>query len=113
HLNERHAFDKGDARQLSVLENYRRKTVTSIVEASPYYASRLLLGRAYEHQESHESVHVQAADFAAGIASYFYTALTGLVEIVSRFEYVTFNGKRISMTDAEEIIRRTLNGEGD
>jgi hypothetical protein len=67
-----------------------RKTVASIVESSPYYASRLLLGRAYEHQESHESVLVQAADFAAGIASYFYTAPAGLVEVVSRFEYVTF-----------------------
>jgi len=113
-LNERHAFDKGDEKQLSALESFRRKTVSNIMAASShYYYPRLLLGKAYEHQESHQSALVQAADFAAGIASYFYAEPKGLVEIVSRFEYVTFNGKRISMTDAEDIIRRTLNGIGD
>jgi uncharacterized protein DUF3800 len=113
-LNERHAFDRGDEKQLRALESFRRKTVSNIMAASPYYLHpRLLLGKAYEHEESHESVLVQAADFAAGIASYFYTEPRGLVEIVSRFAYVTFNGKRISMTDAEEIIRRTLSGMGD
>jgi hypothetical protein len=113
-LNKRHTFDRGDEKQLSALESFRRKTVSSIMAASySYYYPKLLLGTAYEFQESHESALVQAADFAAGIASYFYAEPKGLVEIVARFEYVTFNGKRISMTDAEEIIRRTLNGMGD
>lgn len=47
---------------------------------------------------------MQAADFAAGIASDIY-ATHRLIGVVERFEYVTFNGERVSRTDAEEEMR--------
>jgi hypothetical protein len=55
--------------------------------------------------ESKESYYVQAADFAAGIASDVY-ATHRLIGIVGRFEYVSFNGIRVSRADAEEERRK-------
>jgi hypothetical protein len=55
--------------------------------------------------ESKESYYAQAADIAAGIASFIY-ASEGLIGLVRRFEYVTFNGVRISPLDAEEEMRK-------
>jgi hypothetical protein len=67
--------------------------------------SRFMLKGGYIEVESSESYYVQAADFAAGIASDLFSRerLTG---VVLRFEYVTYNGRRISLADAEEEIKR-------
>ena len=55
--------------------------------------------------ESKESYYIQAADFAAGIAADLY-AKEKVIGLVNRFEYVTYNGERLSRTDAEEVMRR-------
>lgn len=109
-LNERHTFDKGDQRQLIVLESCRTSMLKTILSSEPCYPLGLLRGKAYDHEESHKSVYVQAADFAAGLASYFYSYPAGPVEVASRFEYVTHNGVRISISDAEEITRQVAQG---
>ena len=57
--------------------------------------------RDFSELESKESYYIQAADFAAGIASDIY-AREKLIGVVTRFEYVAFNGVRISRTEAEE-----------
>jgi len=54
--------------------------------------------------ESKESYYVQAADLAAGIASDIY-ATRKLIGVVENFEYVTFNGRRISGADAEDEMK--------
>ncbi|MGA8313239.1 MAG: hypothetical protein WB755_24660 [Terriglobales bacterium] len=59
--------------------------------------------------ESKESYYLQAADFGAGIASDIY-ASHKLIGVVERFEYVTFNGVRVSRSDAEEEMKK---GEKD
>ena len=65
-----------------------------------------LIGRqsGFVELESKESYYVQAADFAAGIASDIY-ASHKLIGVVERFEYVTFNGERVSRADAEEEMK--------
>jgi hypothetical protein len=42
--------------------------------------------------------------YATGIASEIY-ASEGLIGVVKRFEYVTYNGVRVSCVDAEEEMR--------
>ena len=48
---------------------------------------------------------MQAADVAAGIASKLLET-ENLVAVVKSFEYVTYNGRRLSVSDAEEETRR-------
>ena len=48
---------------------------------------------------SAESAPIQAADIAAGIARELWVR-NNLVHLVSRFEYVTYNGERLSETKA-------------
>jgi hypothetical protein len=55
--------------------------------------------------ESKESFYIQAADIAAGIASHIY-ASEGLIGVVERFEYVTYNGVRLSRSDAEQEVKK-------
>ena len=55
--------------------------------------------------ESKESFYIQAADIAAGIASHIY-ASEGLIGVVERFEYVTYNGVRLSRSDAEQEMKK-------
>jgi hypothetical protein len=47
---------------------------------------------------------VQATDIAAGIASKVLET-QNLAAVVSHFEYVTFNGRRFSVAEAEEELR--------
>jgi hypothetical protein len=60
--------------------------------------------------ESKESYYVQAADFAAGIASDVF-ATHKLIGVVGRFEYVSFNGIRVSRADAEAMWPFNLRAE--
>jgi hypothetical protein len=55
--------------------------------------------------ESRESFYIQAADIAAGIASQIY-GIHGLIGVLEKFEYVTYNGIRVSRSDAEEEMRK-------
>ena len=54
--------------------------------------------------ESKESYYVQAADFAAGISGDIY-ASHKLIGVVERFEFVSFNGVRVSRADAEHEMK--------
>lgn len=98
-----HAFDKGDKQQLEVLE-VTRAGILSNLQRYPEGPRRRRIAP-YSEAESKESYLVQAADIAAGIASKIIET-EHIVAVLSKFEYVTYNGWRISMSEAEEIVRK-------
>jgi hypothetical protein len=100
---DRHAFDKGDQRIFDLLEHARSNILRNLRWAESKYALEMNTG--YLQIESRESYFGQAADIAAGIASHLFER-TGLMEIVSSFEYVSYNGTRVSLADAAEAQRR-------
>jgi hypothetical protein len=99
-----HAFDDGNQKHLNLLEEARSEVFQELAAHDRVYG--LIQNRpCIVPAESKESFYVQAADIAAGIASHIYTT-KGLVGVLDYFEYVTYNGVRVSRTDAEEETRR-------
>ncbi len=101
-----HAFDKGDQKQLELLEKARGNILENLSEpvfpGSPPHPGPAQ--RPYTQADSKDSYLVQAADIAAGIASKLLET-QNLVTVVTSFEYVTYNGQRLSVSDAEEVVR--------
>ena len=100
-----HAFDKGNTQHITSLDDTRHSVYNTVVG----HDRRLLLSSARPKNlvevESASSYYVQAADFAAGMASDLFMS-KGLVGVVAMFECVTYNGTRVSLSDAEEEIRK-------
>jgi hypothetical protein len=99
-----HAFDDGNQKQLDLLDEKRSAVFRELAAHDHIYGlARNRPGMV--PVESRESFYVQAADIAAGIASHIY-ATQGLIGVVEKFEYVTYNGVRVSRSDAEEEMRK-------
>jgi hypothetical protein len=98
-----HAFDEGNRPHIDLLEHSRQSMIDDFTADDHFYA---VIGRpsGFIEVESKESYYVQAADFAAGIASDVF-ATHKLIGVVGRFEYVSFNGIRVSRADAEEEMK--------
>lgn len=104
---DKHAFDKGDAKQIERLENARDKVldVLQTFEANPFGPKPMPSAvRRHVEVDSSGSFLVQAADIAAGFASKLLEN-GGLVRVVTTFEYVTHNGVRLTQADAEREQR--------
>jgi hypothetical protein len=99
-----HAFDEGNQRHIDLLEDARSSILDTLSSSESWY----LLNRrpSYPQFNSRESLFGQAADIAAGIATHVMVAHR-LVGVVSKFEYVTYNGARLFRQDAEEQMRRS------
>lgn len=102
-----HAFDKGDTKQIELLETTRHSMIDELATHDRLHG--LIVKDGFKEIDSKESYYIQAADFAAGVASNIYGS-EGLVGVALRFEYVTYNGRRVSLADAEDEMReqRTL-----
>jgi hypothetical protein len=98
-----HAFDKGNRPHLELLENTRHSIIEELAAKERF--NHVIRQRKLPELESKQSYYIQAADFAGGIAADIY-GREKLLGVVSRFEYVTYNGARISRADAEEEIRK-------
>jgi len=85
---------------LELLESARENILKNLSE--PYEFQ--LEAKPYSQTDCKDSFQVQAADIAAGIASKILETLN-LVAVVSSFEYVTYNGRRLSVNEAEEELR--------
>jgi hypothetical protein len=98
-----HAFDKGNRPHIKLLEQSRQSMIDEFSANDRFYA---VIGEptGFVEVESKQSYYVQAADFAAGIASDIF-ATHKLIGVVGRFEYVSFNGIRVSRADAEEEMK--------
>jgi len=93
-----HAFDKGDRRAVNWIDGERQDVVNWIDRRR---LIRALPGPLPE-LDSKESFLVQAADFAAGIAREIWRR-NSLPHLAGAFDYVTYNGKRLSETEAVAI----------
>jgi hypothetical protein len=102
-----HVFDMGDKKQLELLESMRGSILENLREPGGWYAGLKTESRIkpYSETDSKDSYLVQAADIAAGIASKILEG-QNLVAVVTSFEYVTYNGRRLAVSDAEEEVRR-------
>jgi hypothetical protein len=100
-----HAFDKGDASYVPLIEDARRRIVGNLKPPSmdPDTHTNMPI-RPYSELESEKSFFVQAADIAGGFASRLMER-SGLTSVAGSFEYVTYNGSRLSRTEAEEQER--------
>lgn len=99
-----HAFDDGNQKQLDLLDE-KRSAVFQELAAHARVVGLIIKRPRIVPVESRESFYAQAADIAAGIASHIY-ATHGLIGVLEKFEYVTYNGIRVSRSDAEEEMRR-------
>lgn len=99
-----HAFDDGNQKQLDLLDE-KRSAVFREPAAHDHVYGLMVKRPGIVSVESRESFYVQAADIAAGIASHIY-ATHRLIGVLDKFEYVTYNGVRVSRSDAEEEMRK-------
>lgn len=101
-LSSGRAYDKGDEKAIDWIRDKREEVIRV---ADRYGRYSWLTPRApLETLESNKSILIQAADFAAGIARAMLERF-GLVSLVKTFEFVIYNGNRISEDDAIKIIR--------
>jgi len=104
-LSTSHAFDKGDSKEVPWIVGERRDVMTRLDRHRIFHVQP---GPLVE-LDSKESFLVQAADFAAGIARETWHRKS-LAHLVGAFDYVTYNGKRISETEAGTIRSNTVAG---
>jgi hypothetical protein len=106
-LGRSHAFDQGHSHAVRWIEKQRTDALAQIDPRGLFYPRNM--PRPILELVSTESVPIQAADIAAGIARELWCR-NSLPHLVNRFEYVTFNGDRLSDIQAQqyEAIIRNL-----
>lgn len=97
-LSESHAFDKGDTREVEWIDGERRDVLRRIDRHGIFPVQPAPL----PELDSRRSFLVQAADFAAGIAREMWSR-NSLPHLVDTFDYVTYNGRRVSEGEAVTI----------
>ena len=101
-----HAFDDGNRKAVRWIDGKRTEVLSKI---DPYLRLGVLPTlKPLEVISSTDSYFIQAADIAAGIVRTIWERQT-LVHVVRAFEYVTYNGTRISNTDAARITASLSN----
>ena len=106
---DRHAFDKGDGKQIERLESARGTVlnVLQTIDVDPFANPKPNPPAVPKHIEVDSSISylVQTADIAAGFASKLLE-VGGLVRVATIFEYVTYNGARLTQADAERLHKK-------
>jgi len=115
-LNAAHAFDQGDDASVEWVKGQRDHFVINTV-----YGLHTFLKPLYGDIDSRLSPRTQAADIAARIAQRMYDE-HGLPALLDQFDYVTFNGEKITesnikarmefwqnIADREEKIQKLVN----
>jgi hypothetical protein len=97
-LSESHAFDKGDTQEVQWIDGERHDVLRRIDRHGMFPVQPAPL----PELDSRSSFLVQAADFAAGIAREIWSR-NSLPHLVDTFDYVTYNGRRISESEAVTI----------
>ena len=98
-LGHSHAFDEGHTHAVKWIEGQRADVLSQIDRNRHHYPA--YLPQPLVELVSTESVPIQAADIAASIAREMWHR-NNLPHLVRRFEYVTFNGERLSDTRAQQ-----------
>lgn len=110
-LSASHAFDKGDTKEIGWIDA-QRKDVRFMIDRHGMFPGQ---PQPLPELDSRESFYIQAADFAAGIALEILHR-KDLVHLVAAFDYVTYNGKRLSESKAialtADLAKRKANLPG-
>ena len=106
-LQRRHVFDAGNQRALDWIEAQRRSVVSAVDPYSGAYGLRQPVSTSVP---SEESLEVQAADVAAGIAKRLLESRVCYRALLNVFPWVVYNGVRLSSYQAERIGRITSPG---
>ena len=106
---DKHAFDKGDGKQIERLESARGTVlnVLQTIDVDPFANPKPNPPAVPKHIDVDSSISylVQTADIAAGFASKLLE-VGGLVRVATIFEYVTYNGVRLTQADAERLHKK-------
>jgi hypothetical protein len=116
-VNQAHAFDEGDDASVKWVKGQRDHFAINTV-----YGLNGFLKPLYGNIDSRLSPRTQAADIAARIGQRLYDK-NGLEGLLDQFEYVTFNGEKITesnikarlefwrtITEREEKIEKLIDG---
>ena len=103
-LSLSHAFDEGNKKVFDTIQEKRYKILDMVIRNSLFLGKESFVP--LHTFISSDSFYGQAADIAARFAVSSYHQ-GGLLDIVRRFEYVTFNGVRVSENEAYDILRRS------
>jgi hypothetical protein len=106
-LGRAHAFDEGHSHAVRWIEDQRDGVLSAIDRHRHFYPA--FMPERLQELISTESLPIQAADIAASIARELWHR-NSLPHLVRRFEYVTFNGERLSenRADGYEAIFRAI-----
>jgi hypothetical protein len=92
-----HAFDEGNSRAVKWITEQRASVLKDIDRYNHFYPE--VLPEPLQELASTACVPIQAADIAANIARELWRR-KDLVHVVRQFDYVTYNGQRISEDQA-------------
>jgi hypothetical protein len=106
-LGRSHAFDAGHSHAVTWIEEQRADVLAQIDRNRQFFPA--CLPERLQELVSTDSEQIQAADIAATIARELWHR-NNLPHLVRRFEYITFNGERLSERRAEtfEAIFRAI-----
>jgi hypothetical protein len=102
-VNKTHVFDEGDERTLRAVDEQRRRVLEAASGAMGGVLTQDLKG--VRRVSSTSSIHVQAADVAAGFARHLYER-DQLIGVIRRFKHVSFNGERVDENNLQEAMGR-------
>lgn len=101
-LRKSHAFDEGNEKSVGVME-IERKQIAREMSYHDFWQEMYPLEPLHGKIDSKQSFYMQASDIAVGIARHLYEQ-GEVLAVTLHFEYVMFNGRRISQNDAYETM---------
>jgi len=101
-LRQSHAFDEGNQNSVSVME-LERKQIAQEMTYHDFWQQMYPLNPLYGNIDSKKSFYIQASDIAVGIAKHLYEQ-GEILAVTLHFDYVMFNGRKISQNDAYETM---------
>lgn len=102
-ISQSYAFDEGDHPSIGWMNLAREISIEALFPYEGQWRNQFL--KQLHEVKSKKSYFTQIGDIAAKFASTIYEH-HGLIEVARKFEFVTFNGERISENVATEKVRK-------
>lgn len=102
-ISESYAFDEGDHPSIGWMNSARETGIEALFPYESYWHRQRL--KKLHEVKSKKSYYTQISDIAAKFASTIYER-HGLIEVAKKFEFVTFNGERVTENVATEKVRK-------
>jgi hypothetical protein len=102
-IAESYAFDHGDHPSVEWMDSARKTSIEALFPYEGHWRRQFM--KQLHEVDSKKSYFTQISDIAAKFASTIYER-HGLIEVAKKFEFVTFNGERITENVAAEKVRK-------